>query len=332
MNEKKIYFTPVGEGIYLVETYYLNRTEFTGCYVMHDHDEAAIIETNTNHAVPFILGTLEQLNIPKENVKYVILTHIHLDHAGGAGELMSHLPNANLLLHPRGRKHIIDPGKLIESVKQVYGEDQYKQLYGNILPVPKDKVKTMNDGEWVLLGNRKLTVFDTAGHAKHHFIIFDEKTRSVFSGDNFGIAYPRMTFGSFRMVFPSTSPTQFEPDRALETYKKIVDLQPSRVLFTHFGGAENISAVHDQLKEWIEFSVDRAEIRYKQDYRNEELTSVLQDDLWSRFVTIFLDTRGSVPTDEEKEWLELDTNLNAQGLAFYIQGKYKENSPAEGNS
>lgn len=324
-EKKEISCQPVGGGAYVIETYYLDRTDFAACYLVEDNGEVAVIETNTNYAVPLILGSLEQLGFKKKQVKYVIVTHIHLDHAGGSGELMRQLPDAQLVVHPRGRKHMINPEKLIESVKQVYGEEQYKELYGEILPIPKERVHMANDGDVLPLGNREFQFFDTPGHAKHHFIIHDKESGAVFSGDNFGIGYPRMKFGESRFIFPSTSPTQFEPDRALETYQKIVDLKPSRVLLTHYAAieAEEVDAVHRQLKGWIEFSAGIAEKRWTQGLRDRELTDALKADLWHRYTETIVSARGAGPTDDEKEWLSIDTELNAQGMAFYIE-KAKE--------
>ncbi|UCH98377.1 MAG: MBL fold metallo-hydrolase [Candidatus Aminicenantes bacterium] len=322
--KKELKFKDIGDGIYVVETFYLNRVDFAACYVMEDEGEVAVIETNTNHAVPFILGTLTQLGFGKERVKYVILTHIHLDHAGGAGELMRNLPAAELVLHPRGRKHIINPEKLINSVKEIYGQAKYKELYGDIVPVPKERVKIANDRDEVRLGSRDLQMFDLRGHAKHHLVVWDKKTKTMFSGDNFGIGYPRMDFGNFRLVFPSTSPTQFEPGKALETYAKIVNLNPSRVLLTHYGVLENIGETHAQLNSWIEFSVEIAEKRYNGGYRENDLTDILEKDLWRRFETTVTDARGTGLTPGEKEWLAMDAEINARGLTHYIHKLNKE--------
>lgn len=319
--KKEIKFEHVGDNIYVIETYYLNRTGFAACYLMEDKGEVAIIETNTNHAVPFILGTLGQLGFGKEQVKYVILTHIHLDHAGGSGELMRHLPKAELILHPRARKHMIDPEKLINSAKEVYGPAKYKELYGDIVPVPKERVQTANDGDEFRLGSRDLQVFHLRGHAKHHLVVLDKNTRTLFSGDNFGIGYPRLDFGKFRLVFPSTSPTQFEPDKAVETYQKIVALGTSRILLTHYGvlEREDTAGTHSQLNSWIEFSVEIAGKGYAEGYRDSELVDILQEEIWKHFDKIVKDSRGTGLSREEKEWLDVDTQINAQGLVHYIQ-------------
>ena len=268
--KKENKYDNVGSGYYVVETYYLNRIGYTACYLLEDRGELAVIETNTNHAVPFILGTLAQLGFSREQVKYVILTHIHLDHAGGAGELMRHLPAARLVLHPRARKHMIDPEKLVKSVKEVYGEAKYHELYGEIVPVPEQQVIVANDGDKFQVGGRELEMIHLRGHAKHHLVVLDQKTGAIISGDNFGIGYPRLDFGKVRLVFPSTSPTQFEPELALATYAKIVDLKPSRVLLTHYGVLEDTTGAHAQLKSWLAFSVDLVEKKFSEGYRDNE--------------------------------------------------------------
>jgi len=317
-QEKTIKYKRAADGIYEIDTYYIGRSNYTCCYLVEDNGEVAIVETNTNYAVPFILGTMEQLGLDKKQVKYVILTHIHLDHAGGAGELMKNLPKAELVVHPRGRKHMIDPEKLIKSVKEVYGEAKYKELYGEIIPIPEERVITADDGDVLRLGGRELEVFDLRGHAKHHFSLLDKKTNSFFSGDNFGIGYPHFTFKTVRLVFPSTSPTQFEPDKAIETYEKIVDLKPSRVLLTHYGAITELENAYAQLKAWIEFSIEIAEQRYNQGYRDKTLNDILCEDIWARFEKEIKGARGSGLTAEEKELLAIDAELNARGIAHYI--------------
>lgn len=323
----------LADGVYLVETHYLGQEGIASCYIIEDNGQLAIVETNTNHTVPFLLEAVNDLGCEPEQVKYVILSHIHLDHAGGAGLLMQHLPNAQLVVHARGRKHMIDPEKLIEGVKAVYGDEKYRELYGDILPIDKARVLAVSwpegDGSGntspvattvntLALGNRTLELLDSPGHAKHHMVVFDHFTRSVFSGDAFGISYPHFTYGNFRLAFPSTSPVQFNPSEALNTYQQIMELEPSRVLLTHYGSIEDTTGVHNQLKEWIDFSAAIAEKRYGEGYREKELYTILYRDIEERFDQVFRAARGSVPTAEEKQFLFLDADLNAQGLAHYI--------------
>jgi len=319
MKEKKeIKFKSLGSGIYEIETFYLDREQYAACYLLEDNGEIAIIETNTNYAVPCILGTLEQLGFSKSQVTYVILTHIHLDHAGGAGELMAQLPDATLVLHPRGKRHMINPEKLIASVKQVYGEAQYKELYGDILPIPAERVEAVEDGHELSVGSRQLKFLHLSGHAKHHFVVWDSTSGSLISGDNFGIGYPTMTVAGTRLLFPSTSPTQFEPEKALETYDAIVQLKPKRILLTHYGLLEDIEGGYVQLKNWIRFSVEAAQKRHAEGLREQALVDALLKDIWEHFDKEVSGARGSGLTEKEKELLAVDADINAQGLAFYI--------------
>ena len=317
--KKELKIEHIDDGIYNIETHYLNQEGIASCYLIEDKGELAFVETNTNYAVPYLLGAVEKLGFTLEQVKYVIVTHIHLDHAGGAGLLVSKLPRAKLLVHPRGRKHMIDPGKLIEGVKAVYGEKKYKKLYGDILPIPKERVRAVENAEVLTLGERELAFIDSPGHAKHHMFVFDKLTKSIFSGDAFGIGYPRFAFENFRLYFPSTSPVQFDPDRSIETYGKIVDLDPTRVLLTHYGSIEDIAGAHAQLNAWITFSAQTAAKRYDEGYREKELYEILYNDIVARFDRILRDSRGSGLTPGEKDFLFLDSDLNAQGLALYIE-------------
>ncbi|MFC2154898.1 MBL fold metallo-hydrolase [Acidobacteriota bacterium] len=316
--KEEIEIKEVAEGIYEIETHYLNREKFACCYLLEDAGEAAVIETSTNNALPYILRTIDKVGLDRKQVKYVIVTHIHLDHAGGSGELLKHLPEAQFVLHPRGKRHMINPEKLIESVKQVYGEEKYREYYGEIVPVEKERVITVEDGDTITVGSRELLMLDTPGHAKHHVIIFDKKTRSLFSGDAFGIGYPRYHPEKPGLIFPSTSPTQFEPEAARETLRRIAELKPSRVMRTHFGPTENITGNICELEDWINFAVEIALKRYDEGLRDDELAKALETDIWGNFEKKLNEQAGSDLTDDEREFLFIDASLNAQGLAHYV--------------
>lgn len=316
ITEKEI--KEVAQGIYEIETHYLGREKFACCYLLEDGGEAAVIETNTNNAVPYILRTIDKAGLDRKQVKYVIVTHIHLDHAGGSGELLKFLPEAQFVLHPRGKQHMIDPEKLIESVKQVYGEEKYREYYGEIVPVDKERVVTVQDGDTITVGSRELLMLDTPGHAKHHIIIFDKKTRSLFSGDAFGIGYTRYHPEKPGLIFPSTSPTQFDPETARETLRRIAELKPSRVMRTHFGPVENITGNIRELENWIDFAVAITNKRYDEGLRDDELAKALERDIWGNFEKKLNEQAGSDLTDDEREFLFIDASLNAQGLAHYI--------------
>ncbi len=310
-------------GIYEIDSHYLNRERFACCYLLVGGAEAAVIETNTDKAVPYILQAIAQAGLERNQIKYVIVTHIHLDHAGGSGELLRHLPEALLLLHHRGKRHIIDPTKLIESARQVYGEEKFKAYYGDILPVDKERVKTAADGEIIKVGDRELIALDAPGHAKHHLILFDKETRSVFSGDAFGIGYPRYNPpGKAGLVFPSTSPTQFDPDITLQTMQKIVALQPSRILRTHTGAIVDIAENFRQLGEWLAFAAEISNKRYDEGLRDRELAGALGKDIWGHFEKTLKKRLGIKMSEADRDFLSIDASINALGLAHYITNRH----------
>lgn len=311
----------VEDRIFLIDTLYLGRKEFAASYFIESNGELAVIETNTNHAVPRILSAIENEGFSLEQVKYVILTHIHLDHAGGAGLLMEKLPSAKLVVHPRGARHMSSPDKLIDSVKKVYGEDEYHRLYGNILPVPEEKLIEAEDGIIIRIGDRELILKESPGHAKHHLVIFDKVSSSLFSGDALGIGYPLFRYRWGMLIFPSTSPVQFDPRSAVETYKMILALKPAKIMLTHYGVVENVDNIYKNLMSWIDFAVDTSEDLIEKNYEEDELHKIILKSTWEVFNKKIMEIRGTQLTDEEKDYLFLDADLNSKGLAIYIKQK-----------
>jgi glyoxylase-like metal-dependent hydrolase (beta-lactamase superfamily II) len=311
----------IDSGVYLVDAQYMNRQNYAACYIIVEKNEIALIETNTNFAVPKILKALQELHLDKQQVKYIILTHIHLDHAGGAGLLMKEIPNAQLVLHLRGEKHMVVPEKLIESVKTVYGEQEYNKMYGKILPVKQDRILTIQDDTILNLKGRKLYVFETPGHAKHHISVFDRNTKIVFSGDSFGIGYPVFTYKCEQLIFPSTSPTQFDPISAIHSIDKIVGLKPDKICLTHYGVIKDLEYTSKQLKAWIKFLVEKSENLYNSGLRKDRLINALEKLIYSRFSSIINNHRDSYLSEDEKQLIKTDFELNAKGVALYTERK-----------
>jgi len=315
----------IDSNVYLVDSEYMSRQNYAACYIIIEKDEVAIIETNTNFAVPKILEALKELHLDRQQVKYIILTHIHLDHAGGAGLLMKEIPNAKLVLHPRGERHMASPEKLIESVKTVYGEQEYKRMYGEILPIKQDRILTVQDDTTLNLKNRELYVFETPGHAKHHIAVFDKMTKTVFSGDSFGIGYPVFKYDYEQLLFPSTSPTQFDPISAINSIDKILKLKPDKICLTHYGVIKNIKFSANQLKEWITFLVETSESLYNSGLKDNKLINALEEHIYSRFSSMIKEYKNSDLSQDERQLIKTDFELNAKGVALYIERKKLKN-------
>jgi glyoxylase-like metal-dependent hydrolase (beta-lactamase superfamily II) len=292
-------------------------------YLRVEGREAAFIEANTTHAVPRLLAALKQTGLAPEDVRYVIVTHAHLDHAGGASALMAACPNATLLCHPRAARNLIDPAKLVASAIRVYGQAHFEQLYGAINPIPAARVRELADGEQVLLGSAVLRVWHTAGHAKHHFVVHDLAKEAVFTGDAFGLIYPHLQRAR-RFAFPSTSPIDFDAVEAHRSIDRIVGLSPKEVLPTHFGPYADVEVIAGQLRQWIDVSQAAVEgcIRRGQVDCEGALRKVIDAEL-----TRATAEAGLSLTAEDRALLELDLKLNAQGLAVVV-AKALEPRPA----
>jgi glyoxylase-like metal-dependent hydrolase (beta-lactamase superfamily II) len=281
---------------------------FTAIYLRTAGDEAAFIETNTAHAAPRAMAALAERGLRPEQVRWVVVTHAHLDHAAGASALLERCPNATLLAHPRAARHLVDPSKLVASATAVYGAARFAELYGEIAPIPSARVRALEDGDTFELGDAKLQAIHTAGHAKHHFIVDDPAVDSVYTGDTFGLVYPALQRG-VRFAIPSTSPTDFDAVEAHKSIDKVVALGRGAACLTHFDEVRDQTVVAAQLHALV----DRSEALRRRvadgeavDLRSE-LRAAFDETAWSLGLTL-----------EDADWglLRTDLDLNAQGIQF----------------
>lgn len=227
---------------------------FTACYLRTSGSgECAFVEAHTAHALPKLLGSLAEHGRRPEDVRWVVVTHAHLDHAAGAGSLLAACPNATLLAHPRAAGNLIDPEKLVASAKRVYGEARFAELYGEILPIPADRVRALEDGESFELGGDTLRVLHTAGHARHHFVVHDPALDTVYTGDAFGLVYPALQHHG-RFAIASTSPIDFDPAEARASLDRVLALSPRAACLTHFDAVDDLAEIASQVRRWIDRS------------------------------------------------------------------------------
>lgn len=315
-------------GVHTIDTHYLGQPEFAAAYLIVEQGRAAFIDNNTHAAVPKLLDTLAETGLGPEDVDYLIITHVHLDHAGGTSTLARHCPNATIIAHPRAAPHVIDPSKLVASASAVYGEAEFKRLYGTIEPVAAERVRTMDDEETLRFGSRSLRFLHTRGHANHHFCIADSASESIFTGDAFGLVYPRLqAHGTF--AFPSTSPTDFEPELARQAVQRLVDERPRCLYPTHFGGVTDIETAAGQLMRHLDFAERLRDEAERSDRADEALTAYCRGRIRDYF-TGLLDGRGTLGASKNA-WalIELDIDLNAQGIAFAANKRRRKARAAE---
>ena len=305
-------------GVHTIDAEYLGIPELAATFLIVDGDRAAFVENNTAHAVPRMLEALARQGLRPEQVEWAIVTHAHLDHAAGSSALLEACPNATLLCHPRAAKHLADPQKLIASATKVYGgPERFRKLYGDILPIPSERIRAMEDGATVGLGARTLRFFHTRGHANHHLCVHDSGSNGIFTGDAFGLTYPRLQGGG-RFSFPTTSPTDYLPAEASAVVRQIAELNPDSVYLTHFGAFCDVGEIAGQLLEGLEVSARLYDEAMGSGLRGDPLVSLCRTrlDAWFREQ---LRVRGLGDDEGAWKWLELDRDLNAQGIAWAVQ-------------
>ncbi len=286
----------------------------TAVYLREADGECAFVEAHTARAVPKLMAALAARGRHPEEVRWVIVTHAHLDHAAGASALLARCPNATLLAHPRTVKHLVYPAKLIAGAMEVYGAARFAELYGTIAPVPKDRARSLADGESFELGGARLSAHHTAGHAWHHLVVHDPALATVYTGDAFGLVYPALQRGA-RFAIPSTSPTGFDAPEAHKSLGRILALGATAACLTHFGEVRDLEVVAAQLRAWIDRSQGWVEACARDGRAPAERTAWIEERL--RAAIAEEAARVGLALDAA-DWrlLGLDLELNAQGLAF----------------
>jgi len=301
-------------GISAIDSGY-HRPLLDAIHLMVEGDRAAIIDTGTNHSVPLVLEVLRQKGLRPEQLDFVILTHIHLDHAGGAGLFMREFPNAMLTVHPRGARHMADPGRLVAGTVAVYGAEPTRQMYGDILPVPAARILETPHAASIRLNGRELRFLDTPGHARHHVAIFDTRSGHVFAGDVFGLSYREMDQDGRQFIIPTTSPAQFDPAPYHRSIEHILGLKPAAVYLTHYSQIRDIAPKAEVLHRLVDA---HAELGLREKDAAEARPERLREGV-KRIVLEEARRWGSrLPDARILDIYSNDVELNAQGLGFWL--------------
>lgn len=247
----------LSENVFLIDDFDLSMAERTGTYVLTE-EKVTLIETSASPSIPYILEGLQTLGVSPADISYIIVTHIHLDHAGGAGLMLQHCPNAKVIVHPKGARHLVDPSRLIMGAKAVYGE-KFSQLFDPIVEIPEERLVIKGEGDTLEISDRlTLEFLDTPGHANHHFSIYHPLAKGIFSGDTAGIFYPQLDRDGIGFYLPTTSPNQFDPEKMLHSIRRFKELGIERIYFGHYGMSENPSEAFKQVESWLEVFFNEA--------------------------------------------------------------------------
>lgn len=303
------------DGIYAVDSGYGGRPRVAAVHLIVDQGRAAVIDTASNASVPRILGALASLGIAPDAVDWVVLTHIHLDHAGGAGSLMCALPTARLAVHPRGVRHMIDPARLWEGASAVYGAEQTFRLYGRLAPIPESRIVAATDGMELPLGGRVLRILETPGHARHHIAIWDSAARVFFTGDVFGVSYREFDVDGRAFVYPTTTPSQFDPEAMHASIDRMLACEPAAMYPTHYSRVTEVDRLAADLHRLIDTQVAVAQAaRGDGVARHVEILAGLEQIVREETAR----QSWALSEDDALEVLRLDLELNAQGLGVWL--------------
>jgi glyoxylase-like metal-dependent hydrolase (beta-lactamase superfamily II) len=300
-------------GTHTIDTAF-QRDHFDAAYLIVENGRGAFVDCGTNHSVPLLLSALAGAGLAPADVDWLIVTHVHLDHAGGAGLLMQHLPNARLVAHPRAAPHLVDPSKLIAGATAVYGEEEMQRSYGQLQAVDEQRVEIVEDGQVLLLAGRALEFIDTPGHARHHHCIWDERSRGWFTGDTFGLSYRELDSANGAFVIPTSTPVQFEPEKLKSSITRLLERDPQWMYLTHYGRVGEVRRLAGDLHAQIDAMVEIGRRCDGLPDRHRAISDALG--------TLYVDRarqHGCPLNDAEvAKVLAMDIELNAQGLASWL--------------
>jgi len=306
--------TKLDDGIVAIDTEYVRPIQ-DASHLVIENGRAAFVDTGTNDSVPLLLDALSQLELDAADVDFVFLTHIHLDHAGGAGLLMQHLPNARCVIHPRGAPHMISPERLIAGTIGVYGEQRTREMYGDIVPIDAARVDVAEDAAWFGLDGRKLQALHTEGHARHHYCLNDPASRGVFTGDSFGISYRELDTAQGEFIYPSSTPASFDPEEAHKAVDRIMACEPRQLYLTHYSRVRDLDRLAADMHAGIEAYAQMAREYQHAPDRAAALERAMEDYLSTRLLAHGYEG----DRDRMRAILDIDIVLNAQGLVSYLE-------------
>lgn len=296
----------VAPGIVGIDTEMAGRQQVTSAYLLSS-DQPTLVETGPTTSFNAVAAALEALGIGTHDLAHVVVTHIHLDHAGGAGTLAARFPAATVWVHERGAPHLADPTRLVASAARVYGQERMAELFGPVDPVPRERLRAVGEGEHIRFGKRSLEVLYTPGHASHHVALVDSETGSLFTGDALGIHLPDV-----RVLRPATPPPDIDIELSVESIRRIRDRARSVLMLSHFGPVEEVEEICEvattRLQKWAGI------VREALD-ETDDLDRIAEV-LGARTAWEF-DSAAGTAADRERYEILGSTRMNAMGLVRY---------------
>ena len=312
-------FFEEAHGVVTIDANYI-KPGIASIQLLVNKHHAVFFDTGTARSLPYVQEVLRHKGLSQTDVDFVVPTHVHLDHAGGAGAMMQAFPNAKLIIHPRGAAHMIDPTKLWLGTVAVYGEKVAKKLYGEVIPVEEERIIIADDGMELEFHGVELKFLDTPGHARHHFCVVCPRHHMIFAGDTMGISYRMFDGPNGPFVFPTTSPVQFEPDALHQSIDKLMDTDPQSVFLTHFGKIEPnqkmVASLHDRIDSFVSIAKELLGKDQIEQPLEQSITDYLAEEAKLHGVPL---------TEREiRAGLRMDAKLNADGIITWLARRNKE--------
>jgi glyoxylase-like metal-dependent hydrolase (beta-lactamase superfamily II) len=302
----------IAPGIRQIDTLLGGMDRMTAGFLI-DGTQPALVETGSQSSVQAVTDALLSAGLGRTDLRWIIVTHIHLDHAGGVGDMAVAFPNATVVVHERGARHLLDPARLIDSAARVYGP-LLDELYGRMLPVPEDRLVAAGDGHRIDLGaGHFLTLVDSPGHAKHHHAVLDEHTGTLLVGDAVGVKLP-----DFGILRPATPPPDFDLEQATASLRRFAELRPERIVLTHYGPVDEplatLTEAEEMLHGWVEVA-DRT-------MRESEEAGI--DDVAAAFADTFAQPPADLPEEVRHKFEVLNgVHSNAAGIVRYLSTRQR---------
>lgn len=310
--------------IYTLDAGY-QRSQMVAIHILRENGRAILFDSGINNSLPLLKKALEKLDLSFAEVDYLFLSHVHLDHAGGAGNIMNHCPNAKIVVHSRGARHLVDPTKLMSATIDVYGKEQTEKLYGTLIPIPENRIIIGEEGAKFKWQSREILILDTPGHARHHLCFFEQEQKVVFTGDSLGISYREMDEKNpdninvpRQFIFSTTTPSQFSPEDLINSTTKIINLKPQLAYITHFGELRNLEEKSEILIRQINKLANIAKQFSPSDNNLYKKIKAEVDNYLLMEAKLF---NSKLPTDKILEIWKFDLELDAQGLVSFLNYK-----------
>ena len=305
--------TVLDHGVVAIDTEYARPLQDASHLIVED-GRAAFVDTGVNSSVTLLLDAVVQQDLDVADIDYVFLTHVHLDHAGGAGLLMQQLPNATCVVHPYGAPHMIDPTKLIAGTEAVYGKDHTRDIYGEIVPIDERRIVVAEHEQWFELNGRALQTINTEGHARHHYVLNDPQSQGVFSGDSFGVSYRELDTSQGEFIFPAATPVQFDPVEAHISIDRIMACEPEQIYLTHYSRVRDLERLAGDMHVGIDDYVTMA----REHENDENRVEALRASMFEYFVRRLSEHGYTGDREMMYSVLSVDVELNSQGLDVWL--------------